>query len=101
MTRSEITNPTRLARWRRTALSGIVLAAGLGLCVPEYDARAAWGLEPNVARTGQAVPGMAAYDRIIARLMRAHDIPGTAVAVTRHVRLVYARGFGMALMKSR
>ena len=43
-----------------------------------------------------AVPGMESYDRIIARIMHDFDIPGAAVAVVRHGRLVYARGFGMA-----
>ena len=52
--------------------------------------------EPNIIVTGQFIPGMASYDRTIAELMREHDIPGAAVAVVRHGRLVYARGFGMA-----
>ena len=46
----------------------------------------------GIPLTGQAVPGMESYDRI----MRDFDIPGAAVAVVRHGRLVYARGFGMA-----
>ena len=50
----------------------------------------------GIAQTGQAVPAMESYDRIIARIMRDFDIPGAAVAVLRHGRLVYARGFGMA-----
>ena len=96
MTRSEITNPTRLALWRRITLSGIVLTAMLGLCVSENDARASSTPEPRVVTTGQPIPGMASYDAIITRLMRDHDIPGAAVAVVRHGRLSYARGFGMA-----
>lgn len=50
----------------------------------------------GVVQTGRFVPGMASYDRIIGQLMRDHDIPGAAVAVMNHGRLVYARGFGMA-----
>jgi N-acyl-D-amino-acid deacylase len=46
--------------------------------------------------SGAAVPGMESYDRVIADLMREHDIPGGAVAVMREGKLIYARGFGYA-----
>lgn len=95
MTRFEITNPTRLApRW--ITLSAIALTAALGLWPMGNGGRAASTPEANITRTGQSIPGMASYDRIVAQLMHDHDIPGAAVAVTRHGRLVYARGFGMA-----
>lgn len=86
MTRSEITNPARLALWRRITLSVVALAAALGLCALANDARASSTTAPDVVRTGRPIPGMASYDRIIARFMREYDIPGAAVAVARHGR---------------
>ena len=96
MTRSRITNVTGPAPWRRTTLSGIVLTAVLGLCPMGNEGRASSTPELNITRTGRAIPGMASYDRIVAQLMADHDVPGAAIAVLRHGRLVYARGFGMA-----
>jgi CubicO group peptidase (beta-lactamase class C family) len=46
--------------------------------------------------TGPAVPKLAAYDELMSRFVREHKPPGAALAVTYHVRLVYARGFGHA-----
>ena len=51
--------------------------------------------------TGQAVPGMESFDRIISDLMKKHDVPGGAVSVVKDGRLVYARGFGYADVESR
>lgn len=96
MTRPRITNATRFALWRWITLSGIALTALLGLRVVEDQGWASSTPEPNIKMTGQFVPGMESYDRIIAQLMDDHDVPGAAVAVVHHGRLVYARGFGMA-----
>lgn len=93
MTRSEITNSTRLALSCRITLSGIALTALLGLGVVVDQG---WASESNIKMTGHFVPGMESYDRIIAQLMHDHDVPGAAVAVVRHGQLAYARGFGMA-----
>ena len=86
----------RLGRTVRTAL---VLAAVLTVPpLSAYSQTAAPG-PYGIPQTGQAVPGMESYDRIIARIMRDFDIPGASgasVAVVRHGRLVYARGFGLA-----
>ena len=46
--------------------------------------------------TGAAVPELKSMDDRITALMRDWKIPGGAVAVTYHERLVYARGFGYA-----
>ena len=48
------------------------------------------------AATGKADSRMAPFDELVAAFVRDHKIPGAAVAVTRHGRLIYARGFGMA-----
>jgi N-acyl-D-amino-acid deacylase len=46
--------------------------------------------------TGSAASGMASFDRLLPELMRKWDIPGAAVAVSVHGRLVFARGYGWA-----
>ena len=50
----------------------------------------------DVPLTGQAVPGMESFDRVIAELMKKHKVPGGAVSVVKDGKLVYARGFGYA-----
>ncbi len=46
--------------------------------------------------TGNPVPGMASYDRIIPAFMSKYSVPGGAVAVVKDGRLVFARGYGYA-----
>jgi CubicO group peptidase (beta-lactamase class C family) len=50
----------------------------------------------DVPLTGQAVPGMESFDRVVSDLMQKHKVPGGAVAVVKDGRLLYARGFGYA-----
>ena len=79
-----------------TKLAAVVLTGVAGLFALAGEAQASSSPEPDIVQTGQFVPGLEPYDRIVARTMRDHRIPGAAVAVVRHGRLVYARGFGMA-----
>ena len=79
-----------------TRLAAVVLTAVAGLFALAGEAQASSTPEPDIVQTGQFVPGLEPYDRIVARTMRDHRIPGAAVAVVRHGHLVYARGFGMA-----
>jgi CubicO group peptidase (beta-lactamase class C family) len=51
--------------------------------------------------TGQAIPGMSSYDRLIPELMERYGIAGAAVAVSRNGRLVFARGYGYADKEAR
>jgi CubicO group peptidase (beta-lactamase class C family) len=46
--------------------------------------------------TGEAVPGLEPFDRLMSRFVREHDIPGATLAVGKDRRVVYARGFGHA-----
>jgi N-acyl-D-amino-acid deacylase len=46
--------------------------------------------------TGNEVPSLSSYDRMIPALMEKYGIAGAAVAVSRHGRLVFARGYGYA-----
>lgn len=52
------------------------------------------GIAP--AATGHEVGALQPFDELMARFMQTHNVPGAALAVTRHGRLVYARGFGWA-----
>ncbi len=52
--------------------------------------------EPHLVSTGQSDSRLASFDLAIRDLMKEHQIPGAAIAVTDHGRLVYAKGFGLA-----
>ena len=51
--------------------------------------------------TGQHVPGLESFDRLMASFLAKHKAPGAALAVTRAGKVVYARGFGYADRKTR
>ena len=51
-------------------------------------------LSADECMTGEALPGMAGFDSMMAAFMERHQVPGAALAVTDQGRLVYARGFG-------
>ncbi|MHB1036623.1 MAG: serine hydrolase domain-containing protein [Pirellulales bacterium] len=51
--------------------------------------------------TGQAVPSLESYDRLIPAFMRKWGLPGGAVAVVKNGRLVLARGYGLADVERR
>jgi N-acyl-D-amino-acid deacylase len=46
--------------------------------------------------TGAADPRLAGFDQLMQSFVKEHDVPGAALAVARHGRLVYSRGFGYA-----
>ena len=54
----------------------------------------------NVLLTGRHDPRLASFDRLMRQFLARHRVPGAALAVTRHGRLVYARGFGYASLAS-
>lgn len=49
----------------------------------------------NVA-TGKLTEELASFDRMMRGFMKTHCVPGAAIAVTDHGRLVFARGYGYA-----
>lgn len=53
------------------------------------------------APTGCSDSRLAHFDELIGKFLAERAIPGAALAVTRHGRLVYARGFGFADVDSR
>jgi N-acyl-D-amino-acid deacylase len=50
----------------------------------------------DVPTTGAANEHLAAFDKLFTGFIAEHKLPGAGVAVTRHGKLVYARGFGLA-----
>jgi N-acyl-D-amino-acid deacylase len=58
-------------------------------------------LGEQVSLTGKAVPGMESADQAYRDFMKRHGIPGASVAIMKNGRLVYARGFGRADVKTK
>lgn len=54
----------------------------------------------NVA-TGKVVQSMQSFDELVHDFMKQHHVPGVAVAVTDHGRLVFVRGYGYADLATR
>ena len=46
--------------------------------------------------TGPALPGLEAYDELMAALIKKWDVPGAALAVAHKDKLLLARGYGLA-----
>lgn len=46
--------------------------------------------------TGESVSGLEPFDNLLIDFIRRNNVPGASVAITRHGRLVYSRGFGWA-----
>ncbi len=79
---------------RRGFLKVAVSAAvGCGLTRADDSAGSASEESP---RTGEAHPECAPLDRLMSSFLVEQETPGAALAVARHGRLVYARGFGYA-----
>ena len=60
--------------------------------------------QPGVATlpvTGDVNPALEPFDRLMASFVEEHKVPGAALAVTCKGRLVYARGFGFADLKTK
>ncbi len=64
---------------------------------PGYDLR----LAPASVSTGEVVPELKSFDDMMHDFLSEHRVPGASVAVTDHGRLVFARGYGYADLKSR
>ena len=74
---------------RRTFLAAPAALAAAAVVPPAARA-------DDVPVTGDPEPGLAGFDRLMTGFVRDHKVPGAALAVARHGKLVYARGFGYA-----
>ena len=82
-------------RWWTRSVAGVLAVAGALLALAGV-AHSSSTPETDIVQTGTFVLGLEPYDRLVAKVMREHRVPGAAVAIVRDGRLVYARGFGMA-----
>jgi N-acyl-D-amino-acid deacylase len=64
---------------------------------PGYNQR----LAPQNISTGEVVPELASFDTLMHEFLSEHRVPGAAVAVTDHGRLVFARGYGYADLETK
>jgi CubicO group peptidase (beta-lactamase class C family) len=76
---------------RKRLLVSIVVFCGAE-CVPLVGQTPA----DKVEATGRGDPRLASFDRLMKQFLHEHELPGGALAVAHHGRLVYARGFGYA-----
>jgi CubicO group peptidase (beta-lactamase class C family) len=68
--------------------TGLIASTRLAAVAQESSGR-----RPTTA-TGPANPDLISFDRMMTDFLPAHGVPGAALAVSRHGRLVYSRGFG-------
>jgi N-acyl-D-amino-acid deacylase len=102
MTDRIVTSASMFIRNLARLFSGLPVTALLltSLCAsPNAPTNA--GPQGEMPMTGNEIPGMASFDRIIPALMRKYQIPGGAVAVVKDERLVFARGYGWADRENR
>lgn len=88
--------PNRRTFLRSTVTAGLLAGAKTSrkLLGADQTRASATAGEPIV--TGQSVPELAGFDRLMAEFIVKEHVPGAALAITRGSRLVYARGFGWA-----
>jgi CubicO group peptidase (beta-lactamase class C family) len=84
---------------RRAALSGFGLTVATGALAPTMEASAA---QPQGQRdpfaaipiTGQAGPGLGAFDNAMRTIIDRHGLAGAALGIAKEGRLVFAKGYG-------
>jgi N-acyl-D-amino-acid deacylase len=81
------------SRW--VLVAGLVFLGTTTLAQPGGKGKAK-PARPAVPITGKASPALASFDRMLTTFLPSHGVPGAALAVGRHGKVVYARGFGYA-----
>lgn len=85
---------------RRTAVRTILGGtAALAACRAGAGEPAA--TTDTIPVTGQANPDLASFDDMMLTFLKANQVPGAALAVTKDSKLIYARGFGYADVESK
>ena len=93
-------------------LAAVVPPAGLPKSRPAKGTKAAARAEPNAAAVAKLVPvvkhrppqlglGTPVFDKIIGDALAERNIPGAALAIVRDGKLVVARGYGLANVKTK
>lgn len=90
-----MSNPTKLTR--RAAVAGMGLTLAAGALAPSADA-AQPQRDPfaDIPVSGQAGPGLEAFDNAMRSIIDRHGLPGAALAIAKDGRLVFAKGYGWA-----
>jgi CubicO group peptidase (beta-lactamase class C family) len=68
---------------------------------PAASLREVFPGDTAVPSSGPAVPGVDAFDRGVAALLKKYNIPGASIAVARNGRLILARGYGYADLEAK
>lgn len=76
----------------RRSFLHLAAASSLGF----ISARETGHADDAVSVTGAAHAGLEPFDKLMAEFLTESKAPGASLAVTRHGKLVYARGFGFA-----
>lgn len=90
-----MSNSTKLTR--RAAVAGMGLTVAAGALAPNADA-AQPQRDPfaDIPVSGQAGPGLEAFDNAMRSIIDRHGLPGAALAIAKDGRLVFAKGYGWA-----
>ncbi|MEX0867401.1 MAG: serine hydrolase domain-containing protein, partial [Pirellulales bacterium] len=88
-----MTQSSRNGRFTRRKWFGCAGAIGAGLTLRLTSSARAAETSPV---TGLADASLEPLDRMLRSFVREQQVPGAALAVSRHGKLVYARGFGYA-----
>jgi N-acyl-D-amino-acid deacylase len=84
---------TRRAFLAMTAAGGAALAARGAVVAQPRDGK--------LPVTGAANPDLEPFDKLMTSFIEQNDVPGASLAVARHGKLVYARGFGYASLETK
>lgn len=90
MNRDEQCEHAKMDRFQ-TRRTFLVATAATAVCY-----RTAAQADDKLPATGKHDPALAPFDQLMTSFVGEHKVPGAALAVTRHGKLVYSRGFGYA-----
>ena len=76
--------------------NNLTCGVNLGLVVLLLTCCLASTLHAAISETGVEDANLAGFDRLMREFMAENHVPGAELAVARHEKLVYARGFGLA-----
>lgn len=88
---------------RRDLLKGLVAASTAAMCdrLSADDKKRGGAAEHKLPVTGIHHPELAPFDELMTEFVEKHNVPGASLTVSRHSRIVYARGFGWADVEAR
>src|SRR5579872_4176757 len=89
---SPLSNGDLLMRWSRIAGVYVLLLSTPPLTAAgPHDQK-----EPDIPASGATGAAFAGFDEVMTSYLKAHQLPGAALAVAHNDKVIYARGFGYA-----